>query len=309
MIDKNFLLKSFRLESPPSWPCPNCTTGVLLPSLGIPKSKDGEDSFRWGYDAASHAELSSYNGDPFATGVFVGLLKCNNKDCVESVAISGSLGLEQNDEESCRRGESSWIAFCIPNYFSPPLRIFQIPENCPRAIRNDILASFSLFWSDEAASANRLRSAIERFLTVLGIDRLRRDKSGKPKRHSRMNADERIRLLEKQQPDLASWLMAIKWIGNEGSHGGELSRQDVIEGFEMLEHVLYEHYVQHLKKLTKIRSRVISRRGKPPRKKQPLQQARACLSLLVSNYCATDARDRQSSHDFVKGAASHSPRT
>lgn len=262
MIERDLLLKSFEAESLPGWPCPRCTTGVLLVNRATKAGKPTEPEFVWGYDAPSHAENIS-RGDPFSTGPFAALLKCSNKECLETVAISGTFGLDQNDEEACRRGGPSYLMYCTPKMFIPALRIFPLPANCPKEIKDEVVAAFGLFWYDTAACANRLRTAIEEFLTVLHIPRCPRHKTTKKLlRGKRLKAHERIELLAKTQPDLAEWLMALKWLGNEGSHGGKLTKENILEGFELMEHVFREHFEQHMDRLTRLRKKLINRRGK-----------------------------------------------
>ena len=56
--------------------------------------------------------------------------------------------------------------------------------------------------------------------------------------------------------------MAIKWIGNIGSHSTEnLKKEDCLDAFEMLEHVLYKLYQIEAKKLTSLKNIINKRKG------------------------------------------------
>lgn len=45
-------------------------------------------------------------------------------------------------------------------------------------------------------------------------------------------------------------MLAIKWLGNAGSHSQKtVSRDDVIDAYELLEHILQEIYMQKTEKL------------------------------------------------------------
>ena len=61
-----------------------------------------------------------------------------------------------------------------------------------------------------------------------------------------MSAHARIRAygaLGAEEAVAAEHLEAVKWIGNEGSHGAtDLTREDVEIAFEQCEHVLHEVY-------------------------------------------------------------------
>lgn len=44
--------------------------------------------------------------------------------------------------------------------------------------------------------------------------------------------------MQAKRPEVANALMAVKWIGNDGSHDGKLTVDDVLDGVDMLEHAL-----------------------------------------------------------------------
>ncbi len=54
--------------------------------------------------------------------------------------------------------------------------------------------------------------------------------------HARIEASQKI---DKENGDI---LLAIKWLGNSGSHPGAITRGDVLDAFDMLELVLDNLY-------------------------------------------------------------------
>lgn len=62
----------------------------------------------------------------------------------------------------------------------------------------------------------------------------------RPKR--RMTLESRLKALAKSDFELAELLRAIKWIGNDGSHSAEVTRNDVLEVAEILEVALAALY-------------------------------------------------------------------
>lgn len=59
-------------------------------------------------------------------------------------------------------------------------------------------------------------------------------------------------------------MMAVKWIGNVGSHGAEpLSQNDVFDGLDLLEHVLVEVFENRTKNIARLGRDIIRRKGKP----------------------------------------------
>lgn len=60
-------------------------------------------------------------------------------------------------------------------------------------------------------------------------------------------------------------LMAVKWLGNAGSHTSRPTDEDAFDGFELLEHILRERF-NPLGKLTK----TINRRNGPQKWKKEM---------------------------------------
>ncbi|MCC6246009.1 MAG: DUF4145 domain-containing protein [Gemmatimonadaceae bacterium] len=126
--------------------------------------------------------------------------------------------------------------------------------------------SFSLYWSDAKACGNAIRCAVEELLTAQRVNK----SAGKPKpgKHRQMlSLHKRIELFAKAKPDLGDKLLAIKWIGNAGSHVDPLKKDDLLDAYEIMAFVLDELYVQrsvHVGALV----RAINR-NKGPRKISP----------------------------------------
>ena len=54
----------------------------------------------------------------------------------------------------------------------------------------------------------------------------------------------RIELFEKKNPEVAEMLMAIKWIGNEGSHELKgLTRENVVIAYEIIYHCIESYTI------------------------------------------------------------------
>jgi hypothetical protein len=58
-------------------------------------------------------------------------------------------------------------------------------------------------------------------------------------------------------------MMAVKWIGNAGSHAKPVTREDLLDGYEMIEHLLDQIYIQPGKKLASLAKQI--NRSKKPR--------------------------------------------
>jgi len=100
-------------------------------------------------------------------------------------------------------------------------------------------------------------------LTNLKVKRFLKTKTG---RLHRLTLHDRITALPKKRENVKEKLLALKWLGHAGSHPGEaLSRDDVLDMYEVLEYVLVEIYSSPHKKVERL-TRTINRR-KGPRKR------------------------------------------
>lgn len=152
-----------------------------------------------------------------------------------------------------------------PTSINPPPRMITIPAACPKTIRQEVESAFGLFWLDYASSLNRIRNAIELLLNEMGIKRYGRSSSGGK---TRLSLDNRIAVLRSKKASLASMcdkLLAVKHLGNAGSHPGDVFDDDVFDGFDILEHVLIETYSSDVSALAKMVKQINARKG--PRKK------------------------------------------
>jgi hypothetical protein len=227
-MDDSLFRSSFVVSNVPHWPCPVCERGIL---------RLKKEDFFSEYDASTEASKKDPNFDyDWVTYVFHGFLRCNL--CLAKVAFCGNGSVEQDYDDSDRGW--SYFDFYRPKFFHPSLMLIQVDnkELVPAPVMEALRKACELFWADLDSCSNRIRTAVEYILDDLAIPR----RQPRPKR--RLNLHERINLL--QQPNLAdvkTILEAVKWIGNAGTHeSGTLDRQQVIEGFRMLEHCLSTLY-------------------------------------------------------------------
>jgi hypothetical protein len=62
---------------------------------------------------------------------------------------------------------------------------------------------------------------------------------------------------------LKDLVLAIKWLGNAASHDGksEVTVDDVMDSYELMEHILSEVYAPKLSKLKKLAKKVNRKKG------------------------------------------------
>jgi hypothetical protein len=240
----------FRDNALPNWPCPTCKTGQLeLQSDTLHKYQT-----RYSREARNHPDWEP----DWIRYTFAAVLRCNNKSCKEFITTCGS-GRANEDYTFDSSGEPDHIVFDVfePEYFSLPLDIIPIPENCPPDVAEEIRRSFNIYFTDPAAASNHIRASIENLLTTLSVKRYDR-KGGKLRP---LSLHRRIALYAFENKSIADRLFAIKWLGNAGSHAGEITKDDALDAYEILESVLNDLYVQHEKKIARIVSKVNKKKG------------------------------------------------
>lgn len=168
-------------------------------------------------------------------GTFSGWLRCAG--CDERVAVSGDWCVDYDIITNVTEEYGSYYDAYRLRYAWPPLRLVAAPEGASESVIAAAKAAGALVWADPSAAASRLRIAVEEFLTALRIPRFTR---GAGRR--RLTTHTRIDRLATTRPEMAEALMAVKWIGNDGSHEGDLDVEDVLDGAQMFEHALSLKY-------------------------------------------------------------------
>ncbi|MEI6410666.1 MAG: DUF4145 domain-containing protein [Bacteroidota bacterium] len=227
MLEKKILIGNFE-KMPQSIKCPSCISGLLL------------------IDASAHKEIRTAYSEKNYRKQFIGFdekyqsicsecFHCNNSECNESSILTGTIegdlvfifseiyGHDVPDHE---------VKISI-KHIEPALDIIDIPNELPENLKNELRKAFYIFWADKDACANRLGIFIELLLNNLELY------PGK-KLHDRLELMQKSS--EARYTNLASKLMAIKWIRNDGSHIEKRLTHDVIDALEILENALKALY-------------------------------------------------------------------
>jgi len=164
--------------------------------------------------------------------VFSTLLVC--QDCNETISCCGIGGYtpEWRYEPEIGDDTPELLRYFLPGYFSKPLPILIADARWPSSIKHRLNFSFHVFFCDLNASANHVRSCVEELLTLLDIP-------------DRATLHERIQLFRATDSENADRAEALKWIGNLGSHGEQLTKQDLFDSYDILEELLEDIYVGH----------------------------------------------------------------
>lgn len=209
--------------------CPFCNVGRLRVVKGTVHKIGGKF-------------LEDINGDQM-TFTFSLLLACNDESCKKSVAAGGESFVERLPVDW--GGETKDFEYFYPKWFYPNINLFGIPCMCPKEVRECLKRSFAAFFNDPVAAGIHLRMALERLMDHFKVSTDKETKKGKV---VRLNLHERIEVFSKFEEDIASNLLALKWLGNDAGHEGSLIKEDVLDGYEIIEYVLEELFTRRKRK-------------------------------------------------------------
>jgi hypothetical protein len=242
----------------PRLPCPTCDDGLLKivketlthkhPSdiKNLPDHPNDVREYE-DEDGKTHRQTTYWDieGTKYEKFISSFYLECDRELCQEIVTTCGETKLDgyyevvDNDEPYFFESD-----YFFPKFFYPTVRLFNYPKDTPENVKKELLKAFSLFWSNPSACANSLRKTTERIIDY---------KEGK----SSNTLHRRIENLKSDNSELKKFLMAVKWIGNDGSHEEiELEHYDVIFGFKFIEKCLIELFEKKTMDLNSIAEKI-----------------------------------------------------
>jgi Domain of unknown function (DUF4145) len=229
----------FSPQSMPAWRCPHCVDGALAPV---------EDSLNFSATAASQEARDDPDWGPeWDVDRFFMKMKCVK--CNDPVLCVGTTqSIKEHDDEY------GWVfsGALVPTYFEPYVPVILIPSKCPDSVSTEVLNASSLIWCSPSSSGNKIRAAVERLMDVQGV-------ANSSVLHNRIQA------FASTNQDVSDKLLAIKWIGNTGSHSDDLELEDVLNAFELLEYCLEELYEGRSVRLKALAASINAHKGPPPK--------------------------------------------
>ncbi|RLJ77347.1 DUF4145 domain-containing protein [Pedobacter alluvionis] len=222
-------------------PCPACGNGELI-SI---KEKYVQTETR-----ISSIQTTEQPNFPFTDYVFTEHLNCNY--CDEIVVASG-----YKSEDNYPNPDGDHSMEIKYRSFIPAPNIIEIPKSCPVVVKKILIDSFGLFWMDENSCANKIRISVEALMDALKVKKTMITKKGRKE----ITLHSRILAYQNKRPDVSEFLLAIKWIGNGGSHLSNVTTDQILDAYRLLEYALELIYDDKKKDLTRI-SRAINKRKK-----------------------------------------------
>jgi len=245
-IDRETFSDYFTAYNIPIWNCSSCKKGTVV---------FNKKSFSIFETNESRKETKTDYWEPeMMVKYFFGKTNCNNAKCKEVFIIAGTITVEEDYDDE--KGQIFTECY-YPNFIFPVLHLFTLPDDIPVDVEEYIINAFRLFWIDKSACANAIRTSVE---TILNDKKVLKTELTKRKKRRSLSLHERIELFEKKNKEIANYLMAIKWIGNAGSHEGSLDTEDLLDGFDLLNHSIEKLYASHDKEIDQMTKKINKRR-------------------------------------------------
>lgn len=237
-MNRSLWKQTLTKTSCPAWPCPVCRKGILALVHNSLIYKETIGSMRMHHQRAWDPDCIEYT--------FTAWAECRHPQCKQEFAIGGKGGV---GPEIGADGDYDWVEYFSPMLCQPMPDIIDIPEKCPVEVKDELQTAFALFWAHRNACAGRIRVGLECLMNHLGVPKRKRAKLGT---YADLTLHSRIDTFAKKQPTVGPQLMALKWLGNTGSHHGQVSQEDVLDAFEIMEHALGEIIDRRSAKVAKL---------------------------------------------------------
>ena len=216
------LSEGFTLDSLPYISCPTCESDYLVIQ---------EKSIRTTFAAESIKNSNHPDWDPtWDFGYFSLTFICRNRNCITVHACSGNFSVEDNPIQTSN--EVPFINIYQCKYLNPSIPILSntLPIDTPKKVVARIKEAEQILLTDPNAAANRFRLAIEEVMNSYGINRFQIQNH----KRSRLTTHARLLNFKKYEYSIVDAFMAVKWIGNQGSHEDILSVDDLLTAAEIL---------------------------------------------------------------------------
>lgn len=246
-MDRHIWTQELSTHYCPPWPCSVCRKGTLALIKDSLLFKETVESVR------SHKQ-EGFDFDWIAY-VFTAWAQCTHPSCKQEFAIAGTGGVAP---QWLTEDDWGYDDYFSPKICNPMPDIFVFPAKCPDDIKGELRGAFSIFWSNHAACAGRLRVALECLMNHVGVPKRRRGANAK---FFDLTLHARIDAFAKSEPTIGSQLMALKWLGNTGSHDSNVSTADLLDAFEIMEHALAEIIGGHSARVAALAKKLIKKHG------------------------------------------------
>ncbi len=228
----------------PAFPCPSCSRGrLVVDSETYSKVRSGSSDL--------YLQKHGYSPDE-DFGRFTCIMVCSSRSCREVVTVCGNY---TEVETYGSRREITTATQNWPRFMEPAPPLMDIPDETPREAAKAMQQSFNSFWGDRGSAANRLRISVERIMDAHSIPR---EEGG-----NELKLFKRIdRFAEKYAGGSKDTFDALRHVGNLGSHDGDVSREALLDAYEIYQEWLRNFYRAYPDRIKVLTERLIKSRGK-----------------------------------------------
>ena len=223
-------------------PCPNCHSGKLVYDSKNALSNETRQSLE------NNEHYKKGLVCPESNYLVSAHLKCEECGEVVVAVYERSEDVRHTDEDG--NEISMWKSLL---FHSAP-HIIKVPASCSPSFKKHLIKSFGLFWYDEASCGNKIRVALETLLEDFGI--LSIDSNGKF-----VTLGKRLEQFAQVKPELKEFLNAIRLIGNSASHDDKLTKEDLLDAYDLIEHSLELLYREKETALISLAEKIKSNNG------------------------------------------------
>lgn len=252
-MNRDLYKRPFTLNDSPDYSCPKCNIGLL-------RIKEG--SFEEFAELDAKEIQNKHDLEPdWIDYIFHCIFECNNHKCASKVVCTGRGKVDFDiDIDDYGNQSQEWYSYYQPLFFYPNLKLIAIPKDTPADIKKLLNQSFEFFFTSPSAAANLVRISIEVILTDQEVKKYTTNKKGE---RQKMTLDSRIKdhLPDKYQT-IKEHFLAVKWLGNAGSHEDEeLTPNNTMDAYELVEYILLQVYAPPTDNLNTLAQDINKSRG------------------------------------------------
>ena len=227
----------------PSLPCPNCSAPLNF----------DENSLVVRTSAYSR-ELLDFTDVDEPPSRFSAWFVCGYSKCGEVVSISGDCYYQYGYNNV---GQTITERKFQPRAMNPGPPVVPISDDVPEPIFSTLKDSFGLLWVSNEACAGRLRVVLELVLDNQGFP-------VEPDPGKFVSLDQRIKGWHSRHRayGIAQSFMAVKWLGNVGSHETRISRDRLLDAYEILYRVLVQLFPPDERDLDELSEKIVKSKGR-----------------------------------------------
>lgn len=227
----------------PSPPCPTCGAPLNWDEAAVVERTP-----------THNVELVDLAGIEEAESKFAGWFVCGHARCGEAVVVLGKCTYRYGYGDD---GNTVTRRSFHPTAMYPPPPVIAAAEEVPDRIRDVLSVSFGLFWTNGESCAGRLRVVVELILEQEGFP-------AEPSPGKFVALDRRIDRWSSiyGASGIATSFKAIKWLGNVGAHETEVSRDRLLDAYEILDRVLKQMFPVDERYLDELADELVKTRGR-----------------------------------------------